>query len=55
MSARHSYATVLKRKGASALIISENLGHSSLKTTENYLDSFTNDVKRETAALLRDL
>lgn len=55
MSARHSYATVLKRKGASALIISENLGHSSLKTTENYLDSFTNDIQRETAALLRDL
>jgi integrase/recombinase XerD len=55
MSARHSYATVLKRKGASTAIISENLGHSSQKTTEHYLDSFSNEVKRETAALLRNL
>jgi integrase/recombinase XerD len=38
--ARHSYATVLKRAGVSAEFISEALGHSNLKTTNNYLDSF---------------
>jgi integrase/recombinase XerD len=54
MSARHSFATVLKRKGVSTEFISESLGHSSLKTTENYLDSFTDDVKKNTAMLLVD-
>ena len=32
--------------------ISESLGHSDLKTTENYLDSFENDMKKEFAAKL---
>lgn len=40
--ARHSYATVLKRAGVSVEIISETLGHSSLNTTQIYLDSFEN-------------
>ncbi|MBY0425204.1 MAG: site-specific integrase [Cytophagales bacterium] len=43
--ARHSYATVLKRSGASIEMISESLGHKDLKTTENYLGSFEDDVK----------
>ena len=38
--ARHSYATVLKRAGVSVEIISETLGHSSLSTTQIYLDNF---------------
>lgn len=46
-TARHSYATVLKRSGASLEMISESLGHKDLKTTENYLDSFEDDVKRD--------
>ena len=53
--ARHSFSTILKRKGISSEFIKESLGHSSLVTTENYLDSFTDDVKLEYANLLTDL
>jgi len=50
--ARHSYATVLKRSGANIAYISESLGHSDLKTTENYLASFEKDERKKNAALL---
>jgi len=40
--ARHSYATVLKRSGVNIALIGETLGHSDLKTTQIYLDSFEN-------------
>jgi site-specific recombinase XerD len=40
--ARHSYATILKRSGVNIALISETLGHSDLKTTQIYLDSFEN-------------
>jgi len=39
---RHSFATILKRSGVNVAIISEALGHSDLKTTQIYLDSFDN-------------
>ena len=54
-SARHSYATVLKRKGASIAFISESLGHTSLNTTQSYLDSFEKDERIKNAALLSSL
>ena len=41
-TARHTYATVLKRSGVSVALISESLGHSDLSTTQIYLDSFEN-------------
>lgn len=44
-SARHSYATILRRSGASSEYIGESLGHSSVRTTENYLDSFLDETK----------
>lgn len=50
--ARHSFSTVLKQSGASMELISESLGHSNLKTTENYLDSFENDLKKQYAKQL---
>jgi integrase/recombinase XerD len=50
--ARHSYATVLKRSGASVEFISESLGHSSVQTTASYLDSFEDDMKKEFAKKL---
>jgi integrase/recombinase XerD len=50
--ARHSYATVLKRSGANIAFISESLGHSDLRTTENYLSSFEQDARAKNAALL---
>lgn len=39
---RHSWATIAKFMGISTSIISEGLGHSSLKTTEIYLKRFDN-------------
>jgi integrase/recombinase XerD len=47
MTYRHSYATVLKRAGVSSEFIKEQLGHTDLQTTENYLDSFELDIKRK--------
>lgn len=44
-SARHSYATVMKRSGVSIESISESLGHSSVLVTKNYLDSFEKEHK----------
>ena len=41
---RHSWATIAKNMGISTEIISEGLGHHSLKTTEIYLRSFDNSV-----------
>jgi site-specific recombinase XerD len=46
-SARHSFSTVLKRSGASVEFISEALGHTDVRTTESYLDSFENELKKE--------
>ncbi len=51
-TARHSYATVLKRSGANIAYISESLGHNSLKTTETYLASFEKEERQKNAALL---
>jgi integrase len=51
-TARHSYATVLKRSGANIAFISESLGHSDLKTTESYLASFETEERKKNALLL---
>lgn len=51
-TARHSYATVLKRSGANIAYISESLGHNDLKTTENYLASFERDERVKNASFL---
>jgi integrase/recombinase XerD len=45
--ARHSFSTVLKRAGVSIEMISEQLGHSNIKTTEIYLDSFEKEQRKE--------
>ena len=45
--ARHTYATIMKRSGASTSVISESLGHDSEKTTQIYLDSFENKILDE--------
>lgn len=50
--ARHSYATTLLRSGVSVAEISESLGHSDLKTTENYLGGFSKESKRLNSAKL---
>ena len=51
-TARHSFATVLKRSGANIAYISESLGHSSQRTTENYLSSFEREERIRNAELL---
>lgn len=51
-TARHSFATVLKRAGVNIAYISESLGHSDLKTTENYLASFEREEREKNARLL---
>lgn len=51
-SARHSYATILKKRGANIAYISESLGHTSLATTQIYLDSFDKDERIRNAKLL---
>ncbi|GAA0564451.1 site-specific recombinase XerD [Chitinophaga japonensis] len=49
---RHTYSTFMKRSGASTEFIQEALGHADKSTTENYLDSFEKDVKKEFAGKL---
>lgn len=44
--ARHSFASVLKLEGEDISYISESLGHSNIKTTENYLSSFDSDKRK---------
>jgi site-specific recombinase XerD len=44
---RHSWATIAKFMGVPTEVISEGLGHNSLRTTEIYLKSFTNHVLDE--------
>lgn len=51
-SARHSFATVLKRSGVNIAYISESLGHSNLAITENYLASFEVEERKKNSALL---
>ncbi len=53
--ARHSYATITKNSGASTEFIQEQLGHSSPNVTQNYLDSFTEEARKEKAQELEDL
>ncbi len=50
--ARHSFGTVLKRMGVSSEFIKESFGHTSLQTTDNYLDSFEDETLERNAELL---
>jgi len=51
-TARHSYATVLKRSGTNIAYISETLGHSDIKVTENYLANFEDETHKRNARIL---
>lgn len=53
-TARHSFATVLKRAGAKTSYISESLGHSNLAVTENYLAYFEKEERIRNAQFLTD-
>lgn len=54
LTARHSFATILKKADAPLPFISEKLGHSSLPTTENYLDTFDLEKTKFWAEKLTD-
>ncbi|MCB0762538.1 MAG: tyrosine-type recombinase/integrase [Flavobacteriales bacterium] len=45
--ARHSFATIAKRKNIPLAAIQELLGHTSIKTTEIYLDSLSSETLDE--------
>jgi site-specific recombinase XerD len=47
--ARHSFATNAIRNGASMEFIQESLGHGNIKTTQNYVAGFDDEVKKEFA------
>lgn len=47
--ARHSFASLAVRRGASMEFISEALNHHDLKTTQNYMAGFEEDIKKEFA------
>ncbi|WP_431126205.1 phage integrase SAM-like domain-containing protein [Flagellimonas flava] len=49
---RHSWATIAKYIGISTALISESLGHASLRTTEIYLKDFENEVLDEVNELV---
>lgn len=53
-TARHSFATILKRRGANMTYISESLGHNDLKTTACYLACFEKEERERNARLLTD-
>ena len=53
-TARHTYATVLRRKGYSDAFIGESIGHSDPKTTENYFGSFEQDSLKQAAEKLTE-
>jgi integrase/recombinase XerD len=52
--ARHSFATVAVRKGASMEFMRESLGHSDMKTTLNYFAGFDDSAKRKLANTILD-
>jgi len=45
---------LLKRFGAPIEFISESPGHKDIRTTENYLDSFEDDKRKEFAEKLSE-
>ena len=47
--ARHTFATLAIRKGATLEFIQESLGHGHLKTTQGYFAGFDNEAKKEFA------
>lgn len=54
-TARHSFATTLMNKGVPLTFISKSMGHSTTKTTEIYLGSFSMDEAAQYGAMLKAL
>ncbi len=45
--ARHSFATRVINSGVSIELLGEMLSHSDIKTTQNYIAGFDNNIKKE--------
>lgn len=54
-TARHTWASYLNEHNASISYISKGLGHTSLKTTENYLASFSAHKMKKMGDMITDL
>ena len=52
--ARHSFATIAMRKGASLEFMQESLGHKDMSTTLNYFAGFDDESKKEFAESLME-
>jgi integrase/recombinase XerD len=52
--ARHSFATNAIRSGAGMEFVQESLGHSNIKTTQNYFAGFADEQKRDIANKMMD-
>jgi len=46
-ASRHSFASILRKKGVSIEIIQELMGHADLKTTEIYVEPFDEEILKE--------
>jgi integrase/recombinase XerD len=55
LSARHSFATAAIRSGASMELIQTSLGHSNIKTTQNYFAGFSNETHDNLAQTIEKL
>lgn len=53
--ARHTFATIMKNRGASTDVISELMGHSNVQVTMTYLKEFDSDVLDNAVETLEDL
>lgn len=51
-SARHSFASVMNSEGVPISYISEQLGHTSIRTTQTYLAGFGRDACVQNARIL---
>lgn len=49
---RHCFATKLQQSSVPIEFISSAMGHSSIRTTQNYLDGYTSEQRRKNAQLL---
>jgi len=55
LSARHSFATAAIRSGAAMELIQNSLGHSNIKTTQNYFAGFGNETHDDLAKTIEKI
>jgi integrase/recombinase XerD len=53
-TARHTFSNILRQSGASTILIRDSLGHGTVKTTEHYLGTITDEEMHKAAKALLD-